>query len=294
MQSEITVPVFKIRCSAIGQIMTEPKGKSVAEQIAELQAEITERQGKYFEMKPGLKTTIKALEMLERKQSELRALEAREGEPNLSQTCKTYLKKWLYEKIYQRRAEFTSKQTTKGNAVEDDAILYAADKLGWGLASKNEKNFSNEYFHGTPDVILDDEVDDTKASYTHETFPLYDSELPEKYYEWQVLGYMELTGKRKGKVIFCLMSMPEDIILKEARWKLKEGYTEQEYEEFAAQFRYDDLPTYLRIREYEIEYNEAKIRAIESRVLECRRYIETVLMPEVEKQFKKYQKLKSN
>ena len=291
MQSEIKIPEFKIRCSAIGQIMTNPAGKSVAEKIAELEQDLQERKAKYAEMKPGLKTTEKAAEMIDRKAGELEDLYFKKDEPNLSATCKTFLKTWLDEKIYQRRIEFTSKQTDKGIVVEEDAIVYAAAHIDeMGFVSKNLHRFSNDFMHGEPDVINDNYVFDIKSSWTHGTFPLYDSEIPETAYAWQVLGYMELTKKQKGSVIFCLMSMPEDMIRKEARWKLPEGYTEQEYEEFAAQFRYDDLPPYLRIKQYEVEYNEEKIEAIKTRVNECRKYIETVLIPEVEKNFKKFNK----
>ncbi len=291
MQSEIKIPEFKIRCSAIGQIMTNPAGKSVAEKIAELEQDLQERKAKYAEMKPGLKSREKAAEMIDRKAGELEDLYFKKDEPNLSATCKTFLKTWLDEKIYQRRIEFTSKQTDKGIVVEEDAIVYAAAHIDeMGFVSKNLHRFSNDFMHGEPDVINEDYVFDIKSSWTHGTFPLYDSEIPETGYTWQVLGYMELTKKQKGSVIFCLMSMPEDMIRKEARWKLPEGYTEQEYEEFSAQFRYDELPPYLRIKQYDVEYNEEKIEAIKTRVNECRKYIETVLIPEVEKNFKKFQK----
>jgi len=291
MQTEIKIPEFKIRCSAIGKIMTNPQGKSIAEKIAELEQDLQERKAKYSEMKPGLKTTEKAAEMIARKGSELAELYLKKDEPNLSGTCKTFLKTWLDEKIYQRRIEFTSKQTDKGIVVEEDSIIYAAAHIDeMGFVSKNLHRFSNDFMHGEPDVINDEYVFDIKSSWTHGTFPLYDSDIPETDYAWQVLGYMELTKKQKGSVIFCLMSMPEDMIRKEARWKLPEGYTEQEYEDFAAQFRYDELPPYLRIKQYDIEYSEEKIEAIKNRVNECRAYIETVLIPEVEKNFKKFQK----
>ena len=291
MQSNIQIPEFKIRCSAIGQIMTNPAGKSIAEKIAELEQDLQERKAKYAEMKPGLKSREKAAEMIDRKAGELEDLYFKKDEPNLSATCKTFLKTWLDEKIYQRRIEFTSKQTDKGIVVEEDAIVYAAAHIDeMGFVSKNLHRFSNDFMHGEPDVINEDYVFDIKSSWTHGTFPLYDSEIPETGYTWQVLGYMELTKKQKGSVIFCLMSMPEDMIRKEARWKLPEGYTEQEYEEFSAQFRYDELPPYLRIKQYDVEYNEEKIEAIKTRVNECRKYIETVLIPEVEKNFKKFQK----
>jgi len=292
MQSEISIPVFKISASQCGKIMSGADGKSVKQRLEELRIEIADREAKLAEMKPTLKTYPKQVEMFKRRQAEYLELLPRENEPNLSKTCITYLRKWADEKIYKRRVEFTSKQTDKGNLVEDVSIDYASIHLEWGLVSKNLERFHNEWAHGEPDLVLENEVPDIKSSYTHETFPLYSPELENKDYEWQDLVYQWLTGIKKGSIVFVLTSMPDEMIRKEARFskQLSEGYTEQEYEEFAEQFRYDDLPPYLRIKQYDVEYSEEKIEAIKTRVKECRKYIETVLIPEVEKNFKKFQK----
>jgi len=292
MQSEISIPVFKISASQCGKIMSGADGKSVKQRLEELRIEIADRETKVLEMKPTLKTYPKQVEMLERRKAEYMELLPRENEPNLSKTCITYLRKWADEKIYKRKVQFSSKQTDKGNLVEDVSIDYASIHLEWGLVSKNLERFHNEWAHGEPDLVLENEVPDIKSSYTHETFPLYSPELENKDYEWQDLVYQWLTGIQKGSIVFVLTSMPDEMIRKEARFskQLPEGYTEAEYEEFAAQFRYDDLPPYLRIKQYEVEYNEEKIEAIKTRVKECRKYIETVLIPEVEKNFKKFQK----
>ncbi len=292
MQNEISIPVFKISASQCGKIMSGADGKSVKQRLEELRIEIADREAKVAEMKPTLKSYTKAVEMFKRRQSEYLELLPRENEPNLSKTCITYLRKWADEKIYKRKVEFTSKQTDKGNLVEDASIDYASIHLEWGLVSKNLERFHNEWAHGEPDLVLENEVPDIKSSYTHETFPLYSPELENKDYEWQDLVYQWLTGIQKGSIVFVLTSMPDEMIRKEARFskQLPEGFSEAEYEEFAAQFRYDDLPPYLRIKQYDVEYNEEKIEAIKTRVNECRKYIETVLIPEVEKNFKKFQK----
>lgn len=292
MQSEISIPVFKISASQCGKIMSGADGKSVKQRLEELRIEIADRETKVLEMKPTLKTYPKQVEMLERRKAEYMELLPRENEPNLSKTCITYLRKWADEKIYKRKVQFSSKQTDKGNLVEDVSIDYASIHLEWGLVSKNLERFHNEWAHGEPDLVLENEVPDIKSSYTHETFPLYSPELENKDYEWQDLVYQWLTGIQKGSIVFVLTSMPDEMIRKEARFskQLPEGYTEQEYEEFAAQFRYDELPPYLRIKQYDVEYSEEKIEAIKTRVNECRKYIETVLIPEVEKNFKKFQK----
>lgn len=233
----LTLPEFKIRCSAIGKIMTNPRTK---------------------------------------------------GEGLLSKTCISFLESWVNEIIYQRRVDFSSKQTAKGITVEDEAIIYASGFLNAGLISKNQSRYENEYMTGEPDLVTDDEVIDIKSSWSHATFPLYARELPESDYEWQVTGYMALCEKAKGRVVYCLMSMPEEMIYREAKFKLGYEYPQAQYDEFAAQFRYDNLGPELRLKEYAIEYDSDKVTAIEQRVLECRAYINSVILPELEKQKQKY------
>ena len=291
MENEYTfeIPEFRIRCSAIGSIMTDPRGKSVAEKITEIEASIVEKSAKLEVTKPTLKTYQNILDSIRKLETSRELLLPLIDAPNLSQTCISFLEKWVSEKVYKRRVEFTSKQTNKGNIVEEDAIIYASGHVGeMGLSSKNEQRFNSDFLHGEPDVISEDYVFDLKSSWSHDTFPLYATELPESDYEWQVLGYMALTGKKKGRVIFALMSMPEEMIMKEARWKLGYEYTEDQYQEFADQFRYDDLPPYLRIKEFEVEYSEEKIEAIKKRVLECRDYINNTILPRIEENSKKY------
>lgn len=308
---QFNVPKFKIRCSAIGKIMTEPKGKSVRQRLEEMAADIEAKKTKLAEtksanelriaaMKPELKATEKAKESAAKAESKLadqiKDLEEKYKEllpdidaPNLSQTCITFLQNWVNGYVYQRRIEVVTKYTYKGNKVEDDAITFAS---GWipemGLSSKNEEHFENEYFKGTPDVIGDEYVFDAKSSWSHETFPLYASEIPETDYEWQVLGYMDLTGKTHGMVVFVLMSMPDELLEKEARWKLGPDHSREQYLDFARNYQYDDLPAYLRIKEYEISYDPDKIEAVKKRVLQCRHYIENTILPALERNAKKY------
>lgn len=291
MERQIDIPLFKIRCSAIGKIMTEPKGKSVAQKIADLKASAIERRAKMLALKPTLKSRKNTADAIIKIAKQIKALKPLESTPNLSQTCISFLESWVNEYVYQRRVEFTSKQTSKGTTVEEMAIVYASCHVdGMGLASKNTRRLSNDWMNGEPDVIGDEYVDDIKAPFTHDTLPLYSAEIPESDYEWQVLGYMELAELKKARVIYVLMSMPEDMIQREARWKLGASYSQEEYEAFSAQFRYDDLPPYLRIKQYEFEYDSEKIEAIKQRVIDCRKYIDTVIIPALESNAKVYYK----
>lgn len=283
------IPVFKIRCSSIGKIMTNPQGKSVAEKVADLRLALAEKRAKLDVTKPTLKTYANISASVAKTEAEIERLLPDIDKPRLSQTCKTYLAQWVCQYVYNRLVEFTSKQTDKGNAVEEDAILYAMGHVpALGLASKNMEKFQDEYMIGTPDIVTDTHIWDVKSSWSHETFPLFDRELPESDYDWQVTGYMALTGKTQGKVLFALMSMPEEMIMKEARWRLGYNYDESQYQEFADQFRYDSLPAYLRLKQYDVVFDPEKVEAIQRRVIECRQYIDTVIIPALEQNAKIY------
>lgn len=286
----IDIPLFKIRCSAIGTIMTEPKCKSVKQKIADLQAKLAEQNTRLETIKPTLKSYGQQQERIAKTEAEIERLLPHADDPNLSQSCISFIEKWVNEFVYERRVEFSSKMTDKGNIVEDDAIVYAS---GWvkemGLCAKNEEKFSNDFLQGSPDVISGEYVFDTKCSWSHDTFPLYSQELPETNYDWQVKGYMALTGKRKGRVVYVLMSMPDEMIEREARWKLGQEYTMQEFNDFAAKFRYDDLPPELRLKEFEVEWDDDAIEAIEKRVQECRNYIQSTIIPALQSNVKKYE-----
>lgn len=56
-----TPPIFKCRCSAIGLIMTEPRGKSVADKIDDLIIEISKKKDRLKDAKPGLVSTALSL-----------------------------------------------------------------------------------------------------------------------------------------------------------------------------------------------------------------------------------------
>jgi len=283
------IPLFKIRCSAIGKIMSETRGKSVAQKIAELSAKIQDATQKRDAIRDGLISKSKATARIEKMESELVKMMPYKDAPNLSQTCITYLEKWANEYIYERRIDFTSKTTDKGNLVEDDAIIYACGHIKeMGLSSKNPERFRDDFMEGEPDVLATDYVFDTKCSWSHDTFPLYATEIPESDYDWQVKGYMHLTGRKFGRIVFVLMSMPEEMLQREARWKLGPDFSRQDYEDFTAQFRYDDLPPYLRIKEFEVLQDDEAIDAIKARVLECRKYIAETIVPQIESNIKKY------
>jgi hypothetical protein len=196
---------FKIRCSAIGKIMTNPRAKS----------EI------------------------------------------LSETCKSYLQEWLKQQLYGVEKQIQSKYLSKGLEVEALALDYYAEVKGLGFVLQNVDKFSNEFMTGTPDLIINDLVIDMKASWDCFTFPLFDTDI-DKAYWMQLQGYMALTGKRSARLVYTLQNTPEELT----------------YDEVAD---YSELPSKLRIKEFEIEYDLQFIELVNERVLLCREYVNELL-----------------
>ena len=198
----------------------------------------------------------------------------------LGKTGENYCVNWVKEQLYNRKKEFSNKYTEKGNIMEDNSIDFIADELGYGFLAKNDKYFENDFFTGTPDVILKDHIIDVKNSWDCFTFPLFEKELPNSDYFYQAQIYMELVGVDKYKVIYTLSDTPINLIEKEAYYFCKNnGYDELDLdvlEDFTKKMTYSEIPNNLKIKVFEIEKDESVIEKLKIRVLECRKFIETL------------------
>lgn len=269
---------FKIRCSAIGEIMTDSRGKTKPEKIFDLKALIVETQAKADAIREGLKSKQNALDKVAKLQAQLPILESL-PEFELSETAKTFCETWVKEQLYERKKEFTSKQTDKGNRVEDGGISELVQYFGWPfMTEKNQGRLSNDFMQGECDILPDETlVVDLKSSWNCFTFPLFDDAIPDKDYEWQIRGYMELYARERGSVVYLLSDMPEEMIEKELRFKLKEGFTKEEFEKARSFYIYSHLPMQLRVKKYDFTHDPELIEKIKERVTHCRTYISSLL-----------------
>jgi len=172
----------------------------------------------------------------------------------LSKTTKSYLEEWTKEQIYGVRKNIKSKYLTKGIEVEDDAIDYAAESLGWLFAKKNEDFFADDFFCGTPDVILEDTIIDIKSSWDCFSFPLFYKNNPSKDYYYQLQTYMHLTGRKKAQLVYVLMNTPEQLTFEDSH----------DYSEISSKYR---------IKSFDIDYSEEVIYEMQEQVIKSREYI---------------------
>lgn len=267
------IPTFKIRCSAIGKIMAATGGITET-QLATL-AELQKRKVEHKAQVPGVRPLT-----LNQENTLAELIAKRDAPPQLSAGAKTYCEQWVKEQLYGRHSEFSSKYTEKGVQCEPAAIEMIADRMGYGLISKNEQHYEDDDITGTPDLVLPKIIEEVKNSWDCFTFPLFEDEIPNSDYPLQVQGYMALTHKNKAAVNYCLIDAPEELIDREARFaSLRAGFSEVEmelYDEVKAKMTYAGIPIQLRHKRYEFDRDDAVIATIRRQVKLCREYIATI------------------
>lgn len=110
------------------------------------------------------------------------------------------------------------------------------------------------FFCGTPDLIVENVVYDIKCSWDCFTFPLFENEIPNKDYFYQLQVYMYLTGCKKAVLTYVLLNTPEELT----------------YEE---KHNYDNMDKKYRIKTYSFDYDETIIEQLKEKVTNVRQYI---------------------
>ena len=193
----------------------------------------------------------------------------------ISQGAKTYLEELSVEELWGKRKSFSSKYTDKGNQSEDDGIRLAEKILKVGFMYKNEEHFTNDYLTGTPDINTNVLID-IKSSWDATTFPFNKTEIPNKLYYYQLMGYMALTGKKKATLCYCLINTPEDLVVDEVRkahFNLKKIDEDPELTaHIENQHNFDNIPDAKCIRTFLVEYDQKVVDEIYERIEACRIY----------------------
>ncbi len=201
----------------------------------------------------------------------------------LSETCKTHLVDKFVSVKYGRNTDIQNRYTIKGNMVEEDSLtLYSRYKKEF--YKKNDQRLQNLFISGTPDIILPDEVKDIKSSWDIYTFFRNTTSKLNKLYYWQLLGYMILTNTQKATLAYCLVNTPDILIADEKRklsYKMGIIDSSHDYELACKEIEllsiYDDIPINEKIIEINIERNKEDEARLYQRIIECRKYMNTIL-----------------
>jgi hypothetical protein len=202
-----------------------------------------------------LLSKIKLTEKQAEKRDEL--LYKRDREVELPEGAKTYIEELVNQEVYKYKVNFGSKETDKGTSVEDDSIeLY--NRLFFKSYKKlveGDKYYSleDEFTTGHPDVVDTDNqlVIDIKSSFTKKTFPKFAEDGKNSTYEWQVKDYLRKLGWTKGKIAYCLVNTPEELL--------------NEWDEQSLHYM-DDVEDRLRVTVIDIELTPADVKFMEGRL----------------------------
>lgn len=273
------------RCSSLGKLMTESQGKSNAEKYADACVSLGKYQSDYDLIgNKETKTAAKKLEQIGKTKQLIAELDPIKNKIELSETCKAELLKVFIFYKYKRTKEITSKYFEKGIVCEEDSITLLS-RVTKTMYLKNEVRLKNDYITGIPDLFKGNSIEtaeyvpDVKTSWDIFTFFTSKTKPLDSDYYWQDLGYLWLTGARKGSINHCLVNTPDGLIENEKKSFLYKnpGLSQEQIDEAFAEIdrnsKYDDMPIQDKVHTFEIERNDADIVRLTERIIECRKYI---------------------
>lgn len=134
---------------------------------------------------------------------------------NLSETAKSHIQELVGQMVLNYQTpELTGKEIKKGLMQEQSAIDLLNICKGT-MYQKNTTRYYNKWITGEPDIV-DDIIIDLKCPWSKITFPIT-SDIARKIsiksgYDYQMAGYMMLTGIEVAHVCFCLVDTPSELI----------------------------------------------------------------------------------
>jgi len=208
-----------------------------------------------------------------------------------SETAKTYLNElavWIY---YKRKKIVRTDEMRKGIECEEESITTLTNYLGEGLF-KNEEEYANDYFTGTPDLITE-EVYDVKTAFDiftfHNTEPPFwyswdgrkkDWVLKRTEHYWQLQAYMDLLGLEQGYIARILANTPPKMV-EDKKYRMQfqyaDGEEDLEYQEdvdyLERLHNYDDLDLSEKVKLYPVEKSEEDLEAAKEAVVTANEYL---------------------
>jgi len=204
-------------------------------------------------------------------------LKADKDAGNLSETAKTFVEdKWLFEQF--GFSELLKNQyIDKGNECEQDSMDLVSQVVKGGFRARYNTKLQNEYVIGTPDIVLQDCVEDIKTSWNLKTF--FNAELSKMYYA-QAQCYMWLTGKLNYRLIYALVPTPQSMVLNECEklvYKYGKNYENEDYIKECQQIQRNndlikELPTEKRVKVFAFDYDSAYIETLKVKIEKAREY----------------------
>jgi hypothetical protein len=154
--------------------------------------------------------------LTDKMRSELDDLIAKRDAPfAFGATALSYIRECWLRNEYAYDEPVLTNELLKGLLCEDEAIGVLTRQVPSQFRIKNDVLYTNAWFAGTPDVILDDAVEDVKCAWTLKTF--VDIQHPSALYYAQGQAYMDLTGRNFFRLCHVLVDTPEIIVQEERK-----------------------------------------------------------------------------
>lgn len=260
---------FKIHCSQIGNIISEPRGK--ADKAA---GELSSGAKTYVE------TWLREQKRFYNKRKEFTSKYTEKGH-RVEQESIDFICEWLPD------AQFLAKND---ETLWDDHMVGTPDII-------------------TPELIWDVKNSWDVWTFPIFTFAKVNPRSRSKFdtmgisseYWYQAQGYMALTGAKSYRLVYILTDLPDDMVAAEARkvcYAKKVDFDSEEanviFEQTKKKFTFSNKPPHLRIKQIKIDRNDAAIKWIRNRVEAARKYIEKLEREVAEDVFDTFPNLKYN
>ena len=206
---------------------------------------------------------------------------------NLSQTAKSFVEEVWEQNEYNYSEPVVTDEMMKGSLCEQDAMALVQEVCNDGIFREKFKGsrLQNDFIIGSPDIVIIENktkvVEDTKCSFTLSTFR--NAELT-TFYEWQLRGYMWLTGATKARLRFCLVDTPDEILTSlkmKFYYKFNCNEENKDYIKISKQLEHNHKPSKWltaaqRLKTFEIEHDESKIELLKLKILKAREFYQTI------------------
>jgi hypothetical protein len=262
---------FKVRCSAIGKVMSNSRSNPC----------LTEKQAlRLDELEKKEVLTEKMKEEL----ADLLIKKANGSKIILSDTCIEYLMEVYAWEVLGKQAvtkELDMEYTRKGKIGEPESIKLLSLVDGM-LYEKNEERWYNEFLSGEPDIFHENKIIDIKTCWDCPGFLKKINCSLENGYSYQIRGYLDITGATEGEVVYALINTPETIVndYKRKLFYQMEVVTEEspEYVEAVANLvnsmYFDDIPMHKRVFRVKVEpFSDQERQKLYDRVKVCRDWL---------------------
>ena len=282
---------FRIRGSATIEICGGSPGLT-ENQEAKLKLLQNKKKAYYNYNEKGIGDKCKPLTDIQ--EQDIKDLIIKRDTDELPEGAKSHCKRWLKEFLYGRREPLNNKYVNKGNAAEEAAFTVMAVQLKMGMVYKNTERRQNEFAVGECDLNHKGVVYDNKCSWSLDTFPMYETEIPDAKYWWQLQNYSTNWECEWLCLCYTLINSSYEEVEKAIKWvdgadekyKVAERmiFDKKEFEYMKGHFfetatlnTFIEIPEEKRIKTFYFEPDPKAQAFIEKRSYMCREYIFSLL-----------------